>query len=112
LAFNTFRKGNELNVEYRKREILQVKASNNVWKAKKDMNVLSQTLIPDTSHRLLYNDYHAFFFEICSNPIYFERLLYYKLASAKSLERAKSSVIEFSAETKNGKQTFTFITRI
>jgi hypothetical protein len=53
------------------------------------MDHLIQTQIPTNRSRFIYRDLPSYFFEICSNPIYYEKLAYYELAEKETLTAAK-----------------------
>lgn len=85
----TFRKFNEktlLNPEFKKTEIFYAKASPNVWKLHKDMENLIQTSLPNKT-RIIYSDYDPYFFEICSNPKFIQKLHEYNLVDIETVKK-------------------------
>ncbi len=52
------------------------------------MTILIKTQIPFNKSRILFNHLHPLFFEVCSNPAYYERLHEYGLVSRETIDRA------------------------
>ena len=60
----------------------------NAWKTNKNMTELIKTTLPTNTSRILYKHQPAYFFEICSNPIYYEKLHFYGLVKRETIDRA------------------------
>ncbi len=58
------------------------------WKRHKDLKTLTRTFLSPSHNRFLYNEYDPFFFEVCSNPIYYAKLEHYQLVSAATVDDA------------------------
>jgi hypothetical protein len=82
---------NELSANYKTEEIFVPRPVYG-WKIEKDMNALIKTKLPDNKNRFIYNQLIAYFFEICSNPIYYDKLLYYKLVSKNRIDSANEII--------------------
>jgi hypothetical protein len=73
------------------------------YKKFKDMDVLAKTKLPTEPAIVMYGLNEAYFFDICSNPIYFDKLLDYGLVGNETLARARdvtSNMSAFSNEQK------------
>ncbi len=46
--------------------------------------------------RIVYQSIDPYFFELCSNPLYYDKLLYYELVSNETIEKAKETVLNMS----------------
>ena len=57
----------------------------------KSFEILSQTHLPTNYKRYFLEYADPFFMEICSNSLYFEKILYYNLASLEALNQALNS---------------------
>ena len=75
-----------------KKSIYKVKAKQ-AWLPHKNIDDLTSTVIPDTFLRYIYDSPEAFFMEICTNPIYFDKLFSYNLVKAETLNSAVDSLI-------------------
>ena len=73
-AFYDFsNQSNEFNANFRSEDIYRPSA-NASWQKNKDMNQLIKTLIPLNKTRIAYNSIEPLFFEICSNPAYYDKV--------------------------------------
>lgn len=70
-------------------------ASRASWAVVKKLGYYSYTL-PKSASRLRYQSNAAFFFEICANPIYFEKFVTYNLSTRESVMRANNSLVDKS----------------
>jgi hypothetical protein len=71
---------NELNIEFNKKDIYYFKIkSNSSLSHNEHMNDLRDTMIPNNYSRIYYESSEAYYFEICSNPIYYDKLLSFDL---------------------------------
>ena len=86
-AFATFDSENDFNACY-KNETIKWITTRQGWEKNKTLNKFIYTYIPTKPRRFLYNRYDPYFFEICSNPIYYEKLKHYQLASAETINDA------------------------
>ena len=59
------------------------------WTIKKNIKAIIKTKFPTEYSFFYYADIQAHFFELCTNPIYYERLLGHKLVTAKTINEAK-----------------------
>ena len=58
------------------------------WQKTKDMNRLIQTQIPFNKTRILFKGLEPLFFEVCSNPAYYEKLHEYGLVGRETIDKA------------------------
>jgi hypothetical protein len=93
------------NAEYFKKNIYRPKALS-AWALSRNMSVLIKTKVPLNMKRILYNDYDPYFFEICSNPIYFNKLLKYGLVSKETVLNAIKVAKNMSQFNEQEKQDF------
>jgi hypothetical protein len=77
----------EFNVKYKTRDIYFI-GSTNAWKKINDMNLWIKTQIKLRKSRILFNRGESFFFQVCSNPAYYEKLQKYGLVSRETIDRA------------------------
>jgi hypothetical protein len=56
------------------------------------MSLLVNTTIEPNRTRYFYNSIHGFFFEICSNPVYYEKLYAYGLVQRQTVDLASEIV--------------------
>ena len=92
-AFSTFNLENNFNAEFKKETIKEANPRQG-WQKSKDLNTLVHAYIPMNKRRFIYNRYDPFFFEICSNPIYYEKLKYYQLVSAETINDALTKLYD------------------
>ena len=101
-TFATFNSNNDFNADYKKKTIHSISPKQS-WQENKDLNTLINTSIPTNKHRFVYNQYNPLFFEICSNPIYYEKLKYYELVSEWTVENALTKINDYEKFSKNDK---------
>jgi hypothetical protein len=77
----------DFNAEYFKKNMFRPKALS-AWTLYRNMSILIKTTVPLNMKRILYDDYDPYFFEICSNPIYYRKLLNYGLVSQETVLKA------------------------
>ncbi len=86
--FDRFEKQqNEFNFRYKKENLLTLNTINQ-WSKYKDMKSLIQTKIPQDANRFYYNSINGYFFEICCNPIYYEKFYHYGLVNRNTIDKA------------------------
>ncbi len=78
---------NELNMRYKKENLVALHSSNQ-WIKHKDMNSLIKTKVPENSNRFYYNSIDGLFFEIWCNPIYYEKFYHYGLVNRQTIDNA------------------------
>ena len=91
-AFATFDSENDFNACYMNETIKWITARQS-WEKNKTLNTFIDTYIPTKRRRFLYKSYDPYFFEICSNPIYYEKLKYYQLVSAETINNALTKLM-------------------
>jgi hypothetical protein len=64
-------------------------ATKNAWHIKKDMAKIVNTTIPNNYSVYYYASIPAFFFELCTNKVYYKKLLTKNLTSSKTIEEAE-----------------------
>ena len=88
LTFNDFSKqNNELNVDYNSSEFFQPQTAF-PWQKTKNMDILIKTQIPINRTRFFYNSIDPLFFELCSNPNYYEKFYNFGLIRLETMEKA------------------------
>jgi hypothetical protein len=90
LSFFKFNGNDEFNGEYRKDMIYYPQPSKYAYQKYKNMDELINTKIVENRTRILYNSNRAFFFEICTNPIYYDALLELDLTKSETINKAKN----------------------
>jgi hypothetical protein len=95
----------EFNAEYFKKNMYRPKALS-AWALSRNMSILIETKVPLNMKRILYDDYDPYFFEICSNPIYFKKLLNYGLVGHKTVLKAIDVTKNMSNFSEEDKQNF------
>ncbi len=63
------------------------------WKIKKDIAKIVNKKLPKNYSIYYYGTTEAYFFELCTNKIYFEKFLENNLTSYKTIEEAEKSII-------------------
>ena len=58
------------------------------WSRTKNIEALMKTNVPETPLRYLYHEIGPYFMEICSNPIYFSKFIYYNLVNNETINLA------------------------
>ena len=99
---NTFNKyqnqNNEFNYKYNSGNILTL-SSTNQWSKHKDMKSLINTRVPQDKYRFFYNSYNAYFFELCCNPIYYEKFFHYGLVTRDTIDKALNATKNMSVNS-------------
>jgi hypothetical protein len=90
LSFFKFNENNEFNAQYRRDMIYYPQPSKYAWKKYKNMDELVKTTIFENRNRTLYNSNRPFFFEICTNPIYYDVFLEFGLAKSETINKARN----------------------
>ena len=71
------------------------------WEKYKNMKlIITRKLEQEEKQIINYSDIVAFFFEICSNPIYYDRLLSMGLVQAETVQKARLTIAKIN-ETQN-----------
>ena len=89
LSFSKFNDTNEFNAEYKKDTIHHQGPSYYCYRKNKNMDEHVRTTIPNNTNRIMYNSICPFFFEISSNPIYYDVFLQYGLAKQETIDKAR-----------------------
>lgn len=87
---NAFNLNSELHIYEHNNIYNQKTSSSNSWNRRKHL-VLNAT-IPANYKKYYVTDMTAYFFDLCSNPDYFAKLLEYKLVKNETIERALSAL--------------------
>ncbi len=88
-AFTAFMNKSEFDAEFQRETVMPIKYIQST-KKDKDIYKLIKTEIPTNVNRFNYVYCEPFFMEICSNPIYYEKLLSYQLVSEDTIRNARS----------------------
>ena len=89
LSFSRFNDNNEFNHQYKKDTIHHQGPSYYCYRKNKNMDEHVKTTIPNNTNRILYDSICPFFFELCSNPIYYDVFLQYGLAKQETIDKAR-----------------------
>jgi hypothetical protein len=81
---------NELNANYKQDEVYSPQPKFG-WIIEKNMSILIRTKLPSNKNRFSYKIIKAYFYELCSNPIYYKKLTYYNLVDLKTIGKALDS---------------------
>ncbi len=75
------------------------------YRIKKNMKEYMMTQVPSSNvTRVLYNNIKPYFFQLCSNPLYFEKLLGYNLTQNKTVQKALSLIGLENVNANTGKK--------
>ena len=86
-AFASFAADSEFNSDYQ-RDKLYVTSAQQSWLKSKSLSKLVRTFVPLTKRRIYDDKQSAYFFEICSNPLYYAKLQKYGLVSKRTVDNA------------------------
>jgi hypothetical protein len=100
--YNFSNQSNEFNIEFNSTNVINPKSLWS-WRPEKPMEKLIETSFPIDKTRFLYNDIDAYFFELCSNPDYYDKFFYYGLVSRETLLKAH----EITYNMKNKLENYT-----
>lgn len=64
----------------------------NLWKTNKNTKEVMSTHVPNKTIKSIYTDGSCYFMKICSNPIYYDKLLFYKLVSKETIANARNAI--------------------
>ena len=73
------------------------------WNLNKNVDVLMKTSVPNECLRYFYNSINPLFMEICTNPEYFSKFLYYDLVTNETVKSAVKT-LEHANSTEKEKQ--------
>lgn len=62
------------------------------WSVEKHLSFYNNSYFLPNATRLKYQSNAAFFFDICTNPIYFPKILAYNLSTFKTIQKANGSI--------------------
>jgi len=101
--FDNITENSGLNdAEFKSKSIYFV--SSQAWSPTKNVELLMKTSVPTQKYlRYFYSSIDPFFMEICTNPLYFPKLLYYNLTSKETVNSA-SNIISNKNSTQIEKQ--------
>lgn len=80
-----------LNPEFEKDKILELKTPY-AWNNTKDLGAIMNFQIPENATRFYYGIYDALFMVLCSNPKYYDTLIYYGLVSNETVQNSVSTM--------------------
>ena len=60
------------------------------WNIQKDMKLVVKSRIPEQFAYIYYAEFNAYFFELCSNPIYYDKLLQFNLVKTDTIKEARA----------------------
>ncbi|RNA13026.1 hypothetical protein BpHYR1_031704 [Brachionus plicatilis] len=98
-VFHKYEPTSELNINFKTNYLLST--SKNAWIYDKNVDIYLENSLPRDQNRIQFESLSAYFFDVCAQPQNFDKLLEYKLASNKTIERANISV----SQRKTGKQS-------
>ncbi len=78
---------NEFNIDYNPVNLLHPKDVAG-WQLTRNMNKLIKTSLPTNRTRFLYKDIEGYFYELCTNPEYYDKFYYYDLVSRDTILKA------------------------
>ena len=105
LPFNPFyvtKENNYLNPNFDKKKIHRFRVPY-AWKAKKDINVLMKFEIPKDRTRYFYGTCDCLFMVVCTNPIYYKKLIYYNLVKNETVQESIQTMKNKSSTVKEKK---------
>jgi ABC-type Fe3+-hydroxamate transport system substrate-binding protein len=84
------------------RKIKQLKPDlTNIWKPEKNIRKIIETRVEYDQEDVLFGNNAAYFFEVCSNPDYYEKLYQLGLVKKKTIKAARNAIENMNQETKN-----------
>ena len=89
---NAFLKGEYARISTRRYKKRIYGRSDNVWKMKKDIKSIINTRVDYAEPVIFYSDIIAYYFEICSNPVYYDKLQMLNLTKPETIRDAKNAL--------------------
>lgn len=87
--FSPYYKNKTLNFE-------QPGETQNTWKSVKDLEFLRDKSIPFNAKRIVYQANYPFFFDLCANPVYYAKLVYFGLVKKRTAIKAYSAFYDLN----------------
>ena len=73
----------------------------NIWKVDKDIRSIIKTRVEYEEKDVMFRYDVPYFFEVCSNPVYYEKLYRLGLVRPKTVQVARKAIAEMTNETKD-----------
>ncbi len=73
----------------------------NIWKPEKNIREIIKTRVEYDQEEVLFGNNAAYFFEICSNPDYYEKLYQLGLVKKETIKAARNTIEQMPQETNN-----------
>jgi len=73
----------------------------NIWKVDKDIRSIIKTRVEYEEKDVMFRYDVPYFFEVCSNPVYYEKLYRLGLVKPKTVQAARKAIAEMTNETKD-----------
>ncbi len=73
----------------------------NIWKPEKNIRKIIKTRVEYDQEEVLFGNNAAYFFEICSNPDYYEKLYQLGLVKKETIKAARNTIEQMPQETNN-----------
>ena len=90
------------HVEMNWRKIKQLKPDlTNIWKPEKNIRKIIETRVEYDQEDVLFGNNAAYFFEVCSNPDYYEKLYQLGLVKKETIKAARNAIEQMPQETNN-----------
>ena len=87
-----------LNPDYEKNEIVELKTPF-AWNNTKDLNTIMNFQIPENATRFYFGIFDALFMVLCSNPKYYDALIYYELVRNETVQKSVSTMNNASSSS-------------
>jgi hypothetical protein len=97
-----------LNPEFEKNEIVELKTPY-AWNNSKDLDAIMSYLIPVNATRFYYGIFDALFMVLCSNPKYYDTLIYYELVRNETVQKSVSTMNNASSSSDEKSQNLFMI---
>ena len=91
---------NEFNIDFNPSNVVHPKDIMG-WQRKRNMDSLIKTSLPLNKTRFLYRDIEAYFFELCSNPEFYEKFYNYGLVSQETMLKAREIIFSINNKSSN-----------
>ena len=92
-AFGNHTANNSFNADYKPETIHRMNARQS-WQKSKEIDKLVRTFVPLTKRRIIYDAIEPLFFELCSNPIYYDKFMQYKLVNKATVDAALTKLYD------------------
>ena len=106
IFFNNLTQNEGLEKEEFKKKFYQANSTQSWWTMKK-IEPLMKTNVPENALRYLFTGIGPYFMEICSNPKYFSKFIYYNLVTNETVNLALKVILNNkSTETEKQEKVF------